>query len=56
MPSSPLRSGGTLGRAVGAIILVGAVVAIAFTIWRWESRPETDAATVRANFVASRPR
>ena len=46
----------TLGRAVGAIILVGAVVAIAFTIWRWESRPETDAATVRANFVGIAPK
>jgi len=45
-----------MGRAVGAIILVGAIVAIVFTVWRWESRPETDAATVRANFVGVAPK
>jgi len=51
------RSGArTLGRAVGAIILVGAVVAIAFTIWRWRAGRETDAATVRANSSASAPK
>jgi len=44
------------GRTVGAIILVGAIVAIVFTVWRWESRPETDAATVRANFVGIAPK
>jgi len=45
-----------MGRTVGAIILVGAIVAIVFTVWRWESRPETDAATVRANFVGIAPK
>jgi membrane fusion protein, multidrug efflux system len=45
-----------MGRAVGAIILVGAIVAIVFTAWRWENRPETDAATVRANFVGIAPK
>jgi membrane fusion protein, multidrug efflux system len=45
-----------MGRTVGAIILVGAIVAIVFTVWRWESRPETDAATVRANFVGVAPK
>jgi multidrug efflux system membrane fusion protein len=35
---------------------VSAVIAIVFTVWRWESRPETDAATVRANFVGIAPK
>ena len=45
-----------LGRVVGALILVGAVVAAAFAAWRWENRPETDDATVRANFVGIAPK
>jgi membrane fusion protein, multidrug efflux system len=45
-----------MGRTVGVIILVGAIVAIVFTVWRWESRPETDTATVRANFVGIAPK
>ena len=45
-----------LGRVVGALILVGAVIAVVVTAWRWETRPETDAATVRANFVGIAPK
>ena len=45
-----------LGRGVGALILVGAVVAIAVALWHWENRPETDAATVRANFIGIAPK
>ena len=45
-----------VGRAVGALILVGAVVAAAVAAWQWENRPETDDATVRANFVGIAPK
>jgi len=45
-----------LGRVVGALILVGAVAAAAFGAWQWENRPETDDATVRANFVGIAPK
>jgi multidrug efflux system membrane fusion protein len=45
-----------LGRAVGALILVGAAAAVAVTVWQWENRPQTDDATVRANFVGIAPK
>jgi multidrug efflux system membrane fusion protein len=45
-----------VGRAVGALILVGAVAAIAVAVWQWGNRPETDDATVRANFVGIAPK
>src|SRR5499426_4913154 len=45
-----------LGRFVGALILVGAAIAIAVAVWQWETRPETDDATVRANFVGIAPK
>jgi len=45
-----------LGRLIGALILVGAAIAVAYTVWQWEYRPETDAATVRANFVGIAPK
>jgi membrane fusion protein, multidrug efflux system len=45
-----------LGRVIGALILVSAAVAAAAAIWQWENRPETDDATVRANFVGIAPK
>src|SRR5262245_20690526 len=45
-----------MGRVIGALILVGAAAAIAATVWHWENRPETDAATVRANFIGIAPK
>ena len=45
-----------VGRVVGALILVGAVAAMVVTFWYWENRPETDAATVRANFIGIAPK
>src|SRR5215475_8534699 len=45
-----------LGRLVGALILVGAAIAVAVAVWQWETRPETDDATVRANFVGIAPK
>src|SRR5206468_12061533 len=44
------------GRVVGGLILVGAVVAAAVAAWQWENRPETDDATIRANFVGIAPK
>jgi multidrug efflux system membrane fusion protein len=45
-----------LGRVIGALILGGAAVAVAVTMWDWESRPQTDDATVRANFIGIAPK
>jgi membrane fusion protein, multidrug efflux system len=45
-----------VGRVVGALILVVAVVAAAVGAWQWENRPQTDDATVRANFVGIAPK
>jgi len=45
-----------VGRVVGALILVSAVVAAAVGAWQWENRPQTDDATVRANFVGIAPK
>ena len=53
---SPPGSRRVLGRAVGALILLGAAAAIAITVWQWEYRPRTDDATVRANFVGIAPK
>ena len=35
---------------------MGALIAIVITIWRWENFPETDDATVRANFIGVAPK
>src|SRR5262245_12654500 len=45
-----------LGRLVGTLILVGAAVAVVVAVWQWETRPETDDATVRANFIGIAPK
>src|SRR5437867_5375125 len=43
------------GRLLGGLIVVGAVVAVVVTLLQWEIRPQTDDATVRANFVGIAP-
>ena len=43
------------GRVLGALIVTGAVVAVVVTLLQWEIRPQTDDATVRANFVGIAP-
>src|SRR5262244_866438 len=43
------------GRVLGALIVIGAVVAVIVTLLQWETRPQTDDATVRANFVGIAP-
>ena len=44
------------GRLIGALIVVGALVAVVITLLQWERRPQTDDATVRANFVGITPK
>jgi len=44
-----------LGRLIGAGIVGGAVIAVAVTLLQWETRPQTDDATVRANFIGIAP-
>src|ERR1041384_4280021 len=51
--SAPWRK--ALGRLIGVCIIAGAVVAIALTVWQWQVHPQTDDATVRANFIGVAP-
>jgi multidrug efflux system membrane fusion protein len=44
-----------IGRLLGAGIIGAAVIAVAVTLLQWEIRPQTDDATVRANFVGIAP-
>src|ERR1700722_16708352 len=44
-----------LGKAVGLVIVVGAIVVAVAAIWEYGYRPETDDATLRANFVGIAP-
>jgi len=43
------------GRSLGALIVAGAAIAVVVTLLQWETRPQTDDATVRANFVGIAP-
>jgi len=57
-PHEDLVRGGArrlAGRLVGGLIVAGAVVAVVVTLLQWERRPQTDDATVRANFVGIAP-
>src|SRR4029453_11599762 len=51
--SAPVRK--AIGRLIGICIIAGAVVAIALTVWQWQVHPQTDDATVRANFIGVAP-
>src|SRR2546426_4001328 len=51
--SAPLRK--AIGRLIGVCIIAGAVVAIALAGWQWQVHPQTDDATVRANFIGVAP-
>ena len=44
-----------VGRLLGALIVTGAAVAVIVTLLQWDIRPQTDDATVRANFVGIAP-
>src|SRR5881409_2567061 len=43
------------GRLLGGLIVAGAAVAVVVTLLEWSTRPQTDDATVRANFVGIAP-
>src|SRR5215470_15669667 len=43
------------GRVIGASIVAGAVIAVIVALLQWQTRPQTDDATVRANFVGIAP-
>src|SRR4029450_11271265 len=43
------------GRLIGGLIVAGAVIAVVVTLMQWTTRPQTDDATVRANFVGIAP-
>src|SRR5215472_8388510 len=43
------------GRVIGTAIVAGAAIAVIVTLLQWETRPQTDDATVRANFVGIAP-
>ena len=45
----------SLGRLLGTGIVAAAVIAVVVTLLQWETRPQTDDATVRANFVGIAP-
>src|SRR5215472_12871392 len=45
----------TIGRGVGGAIVLGAVVMCLIAIWVYVHRPQTDDATVRANFIGIAP-
>jgi membrane fusion protein, multidrug efflux system len=45
----------TIGRALGALIIGGAALAVVVTLLQWETTPQTDDATVRANFIGVAP-
>jgi multidrug efflux system membrane fusion protein len=44
-----------IGRLLGGIIVAAAAIAVVVTLLQWETRPQTDDATVRANFVGIAP-
>src|SRR5438477_2360015 len=43
------------GRLIGGLIIAGAAIAVVVTLLQWTTRPQTDDATVRANFVGIAP-
>ena len=53
--SSPPGFRRPLGRLLGVFFIVAAVLAVAITLLQWETRPQTDDATIRANFVGIAP-
>src|SRR5215469_15473434 len=51
--SAPWRK--VIGRLIGVGIIAGAAAAIVLTVWQWQVHPQTDDATVRANFIGVAP-
>src|SRR5262245_4499985 len=44
-----------IGRVISVVSIVAAAIAIVVTLMQWSTRPQTDDATVRANFVGIAP-
>src|SRR6185436_1288030 len=44
-----------IGRVTGAVIVVSTAIAVVVSLLQWRTRPQTDDATVRANFVGIAP-
>src|SRR5947199_7568060 len=42
-------------RLIGRLIVAGAAIAVVVTLLQWDTRPQTDDATLRANFVGIAP-
>src|SRR5262245_26159617 len=53
--SHPAGARRSVGRLLGVVIVAAAAVAVVMTLLQWEIRPQTDDATVRANFVGIAP-
>jgi multidrug efflux system membrane fusion protein len=45
----------TLGKSLGLVIVLGAVVVCVIAVWVYAHRPQTDDATMRANFIGVAP-
>ena len=54
LPSDP-GARRVIGRLLGVGILGAAAIAVVVTLLQWDTRPQTDDATVRANFVGIAP-
>src|SRR5712692_7392883 len=54
-PSDQIARRRLIGRVLGAGFVGAAVIAVAVTLLQWDTRPQTDDATVRANFVGIAP-
>src|SRR5260370_7920908 len=44
-----------IGKSIGLAIVIGAVVVCVIAIWVYINRPQTDDATMRANFIGIAP-
>src|SRR5215813_14623456 len=44
-----------VGRVISVVSIVAAAIAVVVTLLQWSTRPQTDDATVRANFVGIAP-
>src|SRR6516225_3276353 len=54
-PSSTKRDRKTIGKSLGLGIVIGAVLVCFIAIWVYTNRPQTDDATMRANFIGVAP-
>src|SRR5215510_4515297 len=53
--SSKTHDRKTIGKSLGRTIILGAVILCVLAIWVYVHRPQTDDATVRANFIGIAP-